>query len=109
MTVDERMAAQNGPDVNACVHGGGGGAAPRAVRLDEAALQQWLVDVSQNKANTPAQQNAAWLLLQTVARSVQACRAEQTGPDSWSCDCFHMRPDCKPNLAAGVKEVPDGR
>jgi hypothetical protein len=44
--------------------------APHPARLDMSALKQWLVDVSQNKANTPAQQNAAWLLLQTATDGV---------------------------------------
>jgi hypothetical protein len=34
---------------------------------------------------------------------VTPCRAERRGLDSWSCDCFHMRPDCKPNLPDGVE------
>jgi hypothetical protein len=49
-----------------------GVAATRPARLDMSALKQWLVDVSQNKANTPQQQLAAWLLLQTATTGVPA-------------------------------------
>lgn len=43
------------------------------------------------------------------ADGVTACRAKQTGPKEWVCDCEQVQPDCKPSIAAAaVVDFPPG-
>jgi hypothetical protein len=85
---EDGAAQQCRGDIEEILRSLDGVALPRPTRLDDAALRQWLVDVSQNKANTPAQQTAAWLLLQTVAHAgvQEVVECLHGTPPQYACD-----------------------